>query len=151
MRQIRELKPNERLPIEIFLLADPELQVLKSYIERSKCYLLDMDGMIIGGYLLLPTRPMTVELVNVAVIEPMQGKGYGKELVLHAIETARSAGYQTIEVGTGNSGIGQIALYQKCGFRICGIDKDFFVRHYSKPIYENGIQCRDMIRMYQDL
>jgi ribosomal protein S18 acetylase RimI-like enzyme len=81
----------------------------------------------------------------------MHGKGIGKQLVLHAIETARSRGNKTIEIGTGNSGIGQLALYQKCGFRIVGVDIDFFVRHYSEAIYENGIQCRDMIRLSKDL
>lgn len=151
MQNIREMNPNEEHPVDILLLADPELQVLESYMYRSLCYVLELDGAIIGAYLLLPTRPMTVELVNVAVAESFHGKGYGKALVQHAIETARATGYQTIEVGTGNSSFGQIALYQKCGFRINGIDQDFFIRHYSEPIYENGVQCRDMIRMFQDL
>lgn len=75
----------------------------------------------------------------------------GKQLVLHAIQTAKTRGYRTIEIGTGNSGIGQLALYQKCGFRIVGVDIDFFIRHYSEVIYENGIQCRDMVRLSQDL
>lgn len=151
MKLIREIKPNEDLPIHLFLLADPELNVIESYINRSICYVLEQDKEIVGTYLLLPTRPMTIELVNVAVIESEQGKGFGKALVMHAVETARTLKYQTIEVGTGNSSIGQIALYQKCGFRLSGIDKDFFIRHYSDPIFENGIQCRDMIRMDQDL
>ncbi|MNI90995.1 putative N-acetyltransferase YvbK [compost metagenome] len=89
--------------------------------------------------------------MNIAIDESVQGKGYGKKLVRHAIETARVSGYKTIEVGTGNSGIGQLSLYQKCGFRITGVDCDFFIRHYAEPIYENGIQCRDMIRMQQNL
>ncbi|MDR7236492.1 GNAT superfamily N-acetyltransferase [Neobacillus drentensis] len=63
-------------------------------------------GQIIGSYVLLPTRPETVELVNIAVIEPLHGKGLGKQLVMNAIEVAKSNGYRTIEVGTGNSSIG---------------------------------------------
>jgi hypothetical protein len=42
-------------------------------------------------------------------------------------------------------------LYQKCGFRIVGVDFDFFRRTHPEPIYENGIECRDMIRMRIDL
>ena len=151
METIRELLHNEDLPIELLLLADPDEQVLQSYLTRSKCYVLEIEGTVVGEYVLLPTRPMTVELVNVAMIESMQGKGLGKKLVLDAIARARTLGYKTIEVGTGNSGLIQIGLYQKCGFRITGIDIDFFVRHYSEPIYENGLQVRDMIRMQQDL
>ena len=67
------------------------------------------------------------------------------------METARRRGFRTIEVGTGNSGVGQLYLYQKCGFRIVGVDRDFFVRHYPQPIVENGLLCRDMIRLAQDL
>lgn len=92
-----------------------------------------------------------MELVNVAVDEKYQGRGIGKQLVMHAIHQARRLSYQTIEVGTGNTGIGQLALYQKCGFRITGIDKDFFIRHYPEKIYENGIQVMDMIRLSQEL
>lgn len=56
-------------------------------------------------------------------------------------------GFETVEIGTGNSSIDQLAFYQKCGFRIAAIDPDFFIRHYPEPIFENGIQCRDMIRL----
>lgn len=100
---------------------------------------------------MLETRPETVELVNVAVREDMQGNGIGKRLVLHAVGTAREAGFRSIELGTGNSSVGQLRLYQKCGFRIVGEDIDFLVRHYDQPIFENGIECRDMIRLKQDL
>jgi ribosomal protein S18 acetylase RimI-like enzyme len=92
-----------------------------------------------------------VVTVNVAVVEEEHGKGIGKQLVHHAIAMARSMGYKTIELGTGNAGIGQLALYQKCGFRIVGVDFDFFTRHYPEPIYENGIHCRDMVRLAMHL
>ncbi|MNW16937.1 putative N-acetyltransferase YvbK [compost metagenome] len=45
----------------------------------------------------------------------------------------------------------QLYLYQKCGFRIVGVDVDFFVRHYEEAIEENGIPCRDMIRLAMDI
>lgn len=106
---------------------------------------------MVGVYVLLPTRPETAELVNIAVDEAYQGQGIGKQLVNHAIQEAKRLGYQTLEIGTGNSSIGQLALYQKCGFRITGIDRDFFIRHYSEAIYENGMQVVDMIRLSQDL
>ena len=78
-------------------------------------------------------------------------RGIGKFLVKDAIKRAKGKGYKTIEIGTGNSSIGQLALYQKCGFRITGIDKDFFIRNYGEEIFENGIQCQDMLRLAQEL
>ncbi|MDD9269271.1 GNAT family N-acetyltransferase [Paenibacillus sp. GCM10023248] len=148
---IRKLNSNENYPMELLLLADPSRKLVEEYVKRGECVVAEEDNRIIGTYVLLPTRPATVELVNVAVTEDRQGQGLGKQLVLHAVHAAKERGYQTIEIGTGNSGIGQLALYQKCGFRIIGVDVDFFIRHYEEEIYENGIPCRDMIRLSQDL
>jgi ribosomal protein S18 acetylase RimI-like enzyme len=148
---IRKLTKGENLPMELLLLADPSEEIVMEYVNRGECFVAEQEQKIVGVYVLLPTRPETIELVNVAVAEEQHGRGNGKQLVIHAIEAARAKGYKTIEVGTGNSGIGQLALYQKCGFRIVGVDLDFFIRHYREEIYENGIQCRDMIRLSLDL
>ncbi|MGM0853425.1 MAG: GNAT family N-acetyltransferase [Bacillota bacterium] len=148
---IRKRTSGEDLPMELLLLADPSEEIVKDYVSRGECFVAENEREVIGVYVMLPTRPETVELVNVAVAEEMHGRGIGKQLVMDAIKVARSKGYKTIEVGTGNSSLGQLALYQKCGFRIVGVDLDFFIRHYSEEIYENGIQCRDMIRLARDL
>ncbi|ASK64466.1 GNAT family acetyltransferase [Virgibacillus phasianinus] len=133
------------------MLADPSEMLVREYVSRGKCFIMKRDEITIGTYVLIPTRPETAEIVNVAVDEGYHGQGYGKKLVLHAIETAKREGYKTIEIGTGNSGVLQLALYQKCGFRMISIDRDFFVRHYDDPIYENGIRVIDMVRLSQDL
>jgi GNAT superfamily N-acetyltransferase len=148
---IRKLNIDEEPPMDLLLLADPSRIIVEEYLQRGECFVTESDGQIIGVYVLLPTRPETVELVNVAIIETQHGKGLGKQLVMNALEVAKSKGFRTIEVGTGNSSIGQLALYQKCGFRITGVDIEFFIRYYPEEIFENDIQCRDMIRLSQDL
>ncbi|MGM0901641.1 MAG: GNAT family N-acetyltransferase [Bacillota bacterium] len=148
---IRLLDTDEKPPMDLLLLADPNRNFVEEYVKRGECYIAERDRQVIGVYVLLLTRPETVELVNVAVAEKHHGEGIGKRLVIHAIQIAKGKEYKTIEVGTGNSSIGQLALYQKCGFRITGVDRDFFLRHYQEEIVENGIQCRDMIRLSQDL
>lgn len=144
---IRKLNIDERPPMGLLLLADPSRKIVEEYIQRGQCFVAESNDQVIGCYVLLETRPETVELVNIAVEEIFQGKGIGKKLVMNAIEVAKSKGYKTIELGTGNSSISQLALYQKCGFRITGVDIDFFTKHYTEDIFENGIQCRDMIRL----
>ncbi|HWO96663.1 MAG TPA: GNAT family N-acetyltransferase [Bacillus sp. (in: firmicutes)] len=148
---IESIKEINEKQMGLLLLADPSEQVVKSYIKRSHCLAANDGEKTVGIIALLPTRPETLEIVNVAVLESEQGKGYGKQLIQYAIEFARDNGYKTLEIGTGNSSLNQLGLYQKCGFRITGIDKDFFIRHYAEEIYENGIQCRDMIRLTQDI
>ncbi|MDV2580911.1 GNAT family N-acetyltransferase [Alkalibacillus haloalkaliphilus] len=148
---IRKLNKDEKLPMELLLLADPSRNIVEEYTARGECFISEVEQQIIGVFVLLPTRSETVELVNVAVAEEQHGRGIGKRLVMNSINIAKKKGYKTIEIGTGNSSIGQIALYQKCGFRIVGVDNDFFVRHYPEEIFENGIQCRDMIRLSQHI
>ncbi|MBG9946023.1 GNAT family N-acetyltransferase [Brevibacillus formosus] len=149
--EIRKLAELEQPPMDLLLLADPSVRLVKDYLQRGHCYVAVLEESIVGVYVLIPTRPDTIELVNVAVDEAHQGIGIGKKLVLHSIEVAKSLGYKTIEVGTGNSSVGQLALYQKCGFRLNWIDRDFFLRHYEEEIYENGIQVVDMVRLSQDI
>ncbi|WP_057766843.1 GNAT family N-acetyltransferase [Cytobacillus praedii] len=149
--QIRRLNTTEKAPMNLLLLADPSRKLVEDYVNRGECYVIEKSKEIIGVYVLLSTRPETVELVNVAVSEIEQGNGIGKKLILDAIYRSKEKGYKTIEIGTGNSSVGQLALYQKCGFRITGVDTDFFIRHYEEDIFENGIWCRDMIRLSQDL
>ncbi|UHA75750.1 GNAT family N-acetyltransferase [Paenibacillus sp. 481] len=149
--EIRQLQSDETPPMDLLLLADPSTRIVEGYLKRGQCFVAEGEGCIVAVHVLLPTRPDTIELVNVAVSERHQGKGVGKQVVRAAIEKAKQLGYATIEVGTGNSSTGQLALYQKCGFRIVGVDLDFFTRHYDEEIVENGIPCRDMIRLSQDL
>ncbi|SEA98388.1 Acetyltransferase (GNAT) family protein [Thalassobacillus cyri] len=149
--KVRNLHEDEKPPIELLLEADPSRKLVVEYVQRGDCRVAESDGNTIGVYVLLPTRPGTVELVNIAIAESHRGKGLGKQLVMDAIQVAKSRGFQTMELGTGNSSVDQLALYQKCGFRMVSVEADFFIRHYEEEIYENGIQCRDMIRLSLEL
>ena len=141
----------QQLPEELLYSADPSRKAVQDYLKRGFCYTGYIGEELVGEYVLLRTRPFTVELVNLAVKEAYHNQGFGKQLVSHAIQEARRMGYTVLEVGTGNAGIGQLALYQKCGFTIIAIDFDFFRKHYPEKIVENGIECRHMIRLSMDL
>lgn len=147
---IEKLKENEEIPYDLLYLADESAEAIEDYIQRGTCYVAKLNDQVIGEYVLLPTRPFTIELVSVAIKEEYQNKGFGKQLVKHAIETARKSPYKTMEIGTGDAGIGQLALYQKCGFTIYGVDMDFFKKYYDVSFLENGIECRHMVRLKMD-
>lgn len=149
--EIRLLKQNEKPPMALLLTADPSEELVKDYLESGHCYTAEIDKQTVGVFVLLKISSDTIELINIAVDEKYQGRGIGKTLVKDAIQKAKDMGYKKIEVGTGNSSINQLALYQKCGFRITGVDKDFFIRNYEEDIFENGIQCMDMVKLSQEL
>ena len=148
---IEELKDKEVPPYDLLYMADPSQEAVKDYIGRGICFVASTNNKVIGVYVLLQTRPFTVELVNVAIAEEYRGQGYGKRLVAHAIDEAQRRKFHVLEVGTGNAGIKQLSLYQKSGFTITSVDFDFFRKHYPEPIWEDGIECRHMIRMSMDL
>jgi hypothetical protein len=53
-------------------------------------------------------------------------------------------------VGTANSSIGNLAFYQRVGFRMDHVRKDYF-SYYREPRYENGIQIRDLLVFRREL
>jgi ribosomal protein S18 acetylase RimI-like enzyme len=144
---IRRLEPGEPPPWELLLLADPSRHQVEAYLADGICCVASLAGTIIGEFVLVPLGPRRFELMNIAITESCQGRGLGKRLVREAIAEAKRLGAETLELGTGNSSLQQLALYQKCGFRIVGVRPDFFRDHYADEIYENGIRCLDMIRL----
>ncbi len=144
-------KIENNYPMGLLLLADPSPTLVETYLLEGECYIAKESDQIIGVYVLLPISKDSVEIINIAIEEKHQGKGLGKALVLDAINRAKEKGYRMVEIGTGNSSIGQLALYQKCGFRISEIRKNFFTEHYDEEIIENGIPCVDMIRLTKNI
>jgi len=148
---ISKLNSKTDAPMDLLLLADPSEKLVKNYLKKGTCYTAELDGETVGVILIMETKAHTIEVMNLAVKEELQNNGIGKQLLLYVIEEIKKGDTKTIEIGTGNSGVVQMLLYQKCGFRIVDIDFDFFRRTHPEPIYENGIECRDMIRMRIEL
>ncbi len=87
--QIRKLNDKESPPMDLLLLADPSRERIETYLLGGECYAAEEGKNIIGVYVLLSERRTIIELVNLAVSEEYQGKGIGKQLLLHAIQRAK--------------------------------------------------------------
>lgn len=144
---MRLLGAEESLPMELLLEADPSEQLVRSYCAKSRVYIAEIGEVAIGVLVLLPFDKAVAEIKNIAVAESSRGNGYGKTLISYALSEAGRLGFHKVIIGTGNSSLGQLALYQKCGFRMVTIDRGFFLRNYAEPIVENGIPCEDMVRL----
>ena len=139
------------VPMELLLLADPSEELIREYLPNATVLVANHESDIVGAVVMVGTRPRTMEIMNISVYERYQNQGIGKQLLLKAIEQARNSKVKTLEIGTGNPGVVQMLLYQKCGFRIVGVELDYFRKLHNEPIMENGIECRDMIRMRLEL
>ena len=133
-------------PIDLLLIADPLEDKVLSYLSRSRCFIASSDGTIVGVCVVQPIRTGTYELMSIAVQPSHQKSGYGTALLRWVIDFFRKSGARQIEVGTGTFGY-QLAFYQRHGFRVTGIDRDFFIKNYPEPIFEDGIQLFDMLRL----
>lgn len=148
--EIRPTKSTSEIPKKLFLLADPSEDAINNYLSNGNCLIAVIDEEIVGVVVMINKDSETIEVANIAVREDFQGNGIGKQLLSRAIETARNRNATRIEVGTGNSSLSQLGFYQRCGFRIFDIWEDYFIKHYKEEIFENRIQCRDMIRLKFD-
>ena len=143
--RITRLLNNKSVLFDLLQLADPSKTHIEAYLTNGTCYLAKIGDETIGAMVLQELDGTTMELKNIAVSPSQQGRGYGKVLLEYAIKTCRDSGYNKLIVGTGNSSIGQLAFYQKSGFEIQHIIKNYFVDHYPEPIFEDGIQCKHMV------
>ncbi|MEG0295185.1 MAG: GNAT family N-acetyltransferase [Clostridium sp.] len=75
---IRKLHTGETIPLDLLLLAYSCTKAIGDYTKRGDCFLAIINDITVGCYVLIHTRPFTVELVNVSVMESYQGKGIGK-------------------------------------------------------------------------
>ena len=84
--------------------------------------------------------------MSIATRAAHQKSGHGTTLLKWVIDFYRKSGASQMEVGTGTFGY-QLAFYQRHGFRVTAIDRDFFVDNYAEPVFEDGIQLIDMLRL----
>ncbi len=142
------------IPIELLLLADPEIEKINQYKDDSVFFAAEYGKDIIGVVVLCPEDKQIIEIKNIAVSEEWQGKKAGRALLEKAIDYSSSCKFDRIIIKTGDAGISQLALYQKMGFEIETVNKDYFLANYREPIYENGIRCRNQIvlvyRLYSE-
>lgn len=138
--------PVKNAQMELLLLADPSEDKIRSYLSGSKCFAASIDAVVVGACVVQPRDIYSYELMSIAVHPAYQKLGYGTALLSWVIDFYRNAGAWQLEVGTGTFGY-QLAFYQRHGFRVASIDHDFFIKNYPEPIFEDGIQLYDMLRL----
>jgi ribosomal protein S18 acetylase RimI-like enzyme len=135
-------------------LADDSVDEVAAYYQTGTLFALDApaDGPV-GIVLAIDQPDGSVELKAVAVDERRQGQGIGTRLLRAVLAELHVRGVQRVVVGTSSSGIGQLAYYQKAGFRLRSVERDYFRRERGYPagLRENGIPVRDMVWMDQYL
>lgn len=141
----------KQIPYELLLLADPSKDIIDEYLKRSDLFTASQNDETLGVIVLFPLTADTVEIKNIAVKPEYQGQGIGSYLIENVVKVISLNKQKSICIGTSNSSVGQLYLYQKLGFEITEIKRDFFIDNYTEPIYENGIQAKHMLVLTRQL
>ncbi|MGG2024327.1 N-acetyltransferase [Gottfriedia sp. S16(2024)] len=135
----------------LLLLADPSKEMVDKYIQKSNIYEVLDQKLLVGVLVLMENSSEEIEIKNIAIDPAFQGQGIGKNLIHYGINESKKLGYSKISICTGNSSTYQLALYKNCGFQISTVYHNFFIDQYDEEIWENGIQCKDLIKLEQYL
>lgn len=138
-------------PYRLLELADPSKKSIDKYLYKGECYIATQDKKLIGVIILQAKTINNIEIKNIAIAPEHQGKGFGKHLLRFATRQSKRKGYKKLIIGTGNSSLSQLALYQKEGFEIREVNKDYFLEKYPQKLYENGIQCKHQLVLEKNL
>jgi ribosomal protein S18 acetylase RimI-like enzyme len=141
---------NRQQYLEYLLLADESKVAINKYINGGDMFSIHYKNKMAGVVIFNYHSQLIVELKNIALAPNCRGKGLGKLVITKACEFYKRKGISKVIVGTANSSIGNLAFYQKVGFRMTEIKKDFF-RDYPEPIYEDGIRALDMVMFEMQL
>lgn len=130
------------------------IEGLRAYFWGRECYEAVEEGAVVGSCILDDESGSMAEIVNIDIDPKRRKKGIGIVLLRYAIKTAKGRGFKRILANVSNSSIGWLAFYQKAGFRIVSIERNYFsyfLKEGDKPTIENGIERRDMFRLALDL
>ena len=137
-----QITENKKRFLPLLLMADEQENMIDHYLEKGKMFVLD-DAGVKAECVVTDEGNGILEIKNIATDPHYHGKGYGKQLIDFIVQ--RYTGQYTIlQVGTGDSPL-TIPFYEKCGFTRSQVIHNFFIDHYDHPIFENGVQLKDMI------
>ena len=141
--EILRVEQNKKQYLDLLLLADEQESMIDRYLERGDMYAGVEDGCAVAVCVVTDECGGVLEIKNLAVVPPMQGRGYGRVMIGHVAKVYGTR-FKTLRVGTGESLL-TLPFYEKCGFRIVGRVKNFFTENYDHPIVEGGVLLRDMV------
>jgi ribosomal-protein-alanine N-acetyltransferase len=96
-----------------------------SFSKRYHNFKMTLGGKIVGFYMAeLVVDEMTLH--NICIDPSLQGKGYGRKLFEHFLDSARAHKVVQLWLEVRESNASAIALYQNSGFDVAGTRRDYY-------------------------
>jgi ribosomal protein S18 acetylase RimI-like enzyme len=91
-------------------------------------FLLEQDAQVAGAIGIHPTPIEGVHTLGMSILEEFRGRGWGRQLVLTALEEARGRGIVKVVLEVWPDNGRAIALYASAGFEIEGYKRNHYPR-----------------------
>ncbi len=147
--KIKEITENKSRFIDLLLIGDEEESMINKYLEESTLFILYDNDILISVCAVVIKDSETIEIKNLATYPQYQNRGYASAL-MDIVSNKYRKDFKYLILGTGENPK-TLDFYKKRGFKEYKIVKNFFTENYSHPIYENGVQLRDMIYLKKHL
>jgi len=131
----------------LFSEADDSEREIASYRELGEVLVAVDDGEIVGHVQIVEAAELgRFELKSLAVREERRSQGIGTSLVQAALAYCCEQGARSVSVATAAASTDALKFYQRQGFRIQRVVRDFYVpsRGYQ-PFLVNGIPLLDEV------
>jgi len=134
------------IPLSLLLVADPSKTNIAEYLQGAVCFGAYLNNELVCASVINLNAQSDFELFNIASLPEVQGQGIGLKLLEFVISELKDRNIERLVLGTGTFGY-QLTFYQRLGFRVDAVIKNFFINNYEEAAYENGIQHIDMLRL----
>ncbi len=94
----------------------------------NECWVACIDGDVVG-HAVLAAGAGESHLLNVCVQRSLQGRGYGRVLVLQMLARARASGADALFLEVRPSNVVATQLYDSMGFTEVGMRQDYYPSH----------------------
>ena len=144
--QLQQATPDDYAPcLELLHDADEEDDHIRAAMnDPTSTTYIAFDGTRAIGAAVISWQDREAEIIHLAVITEKRGLGFGRKIIEALVAQARLRDMSSVLVGTANSSLDNIAFYQKCGFRMDHVRRDYF-SYLPQPVMEGGILMRDML------
>ncbi len=135
--------------LDLLLTADEAHDHVRAHLDDGEVFTWTpaSHGGVVGATQAVPRSPSLWELTLVAVAESEQRRGHGVAMIGAVVDDLAARGARRLVVGTASAGVGQVAFYQRAGFRVFAVERDHFdvARGYDGSETEHGIVIRDLV------
>lgn len=106
---IREIKENKEYYLNLLLIADPSVDMIRHYLDRGHLYIMQLEEIPVCVTVVVSDKE-TAEIKNLATHPDYLRRGYASRMMSFIVEHYRKI--PNIIVGTGSTGIPEKEFYQ---------------------------------------